>query len=748
MPPLARRLILPLAVIALVFTGLSVPAHAAGADTWTKWNLGDKWIRSLDYVGTDLVAGSETSGVFRATSAAGPWVDVSSNLTTLGKQVRQTDNVGAAVYIATSAGLFKGNGSGGAWTQLGVSDAVPSYQRLNQGGVQAVRFPTNSASYLVVGTAGSGRDGIFWSSDSGVRWTKAGGFTGAAYYITDSGPTMYVAGSTGFWKSTDSGKSWTLKSDGIPSGESAKRIAVSPVNSDHLIAATVGGVYRSDNAGASWYDASGSGAGLLNVSEVRAFQLVPAVYWNSTVPRIVVGTNNGVWATADGGLNWAKMSPDKNVAEVPMGSESVYSLNIGFGLPGSLIAGTQGHGIFTLPLSAAVAPGSVPGPTGNLSQNSVLTAQTGSWTGSLPFFFAYQWKRCTSTSGADPSGSTCADISGATGPTYQLTSTDVAKYIRVLVRARSIVQIGYTEKLSASVGLVTAPPGFPPTPPAGGYPKLVNNNVSAPWGTTYTIDPSSHASEWWNQNGVPTATTFTYLWYRCQPNLSGCVQFDHAGQSYTTTTVDVNHAISARVIGKIGSASSEDKLAGNSGAVYEQTPINTSAPRVVGRPNIAQVLNSTAGSWTGNGPTFTRRWLRCNADGVQCAPTNPVVTTPTYAVQAGDKGYTFRIEVKASVVDDFATRSATVVSARTSVIGAALPSCAVVVPALADAVKAVKKWKKKVRAAKKALKKAQATGNKAKIAYAKKVLKKAKKKLRKAKARLKALQAQSLAGGC
>lgn len=749
MHKLARRLLLPLSVLALVLSGLSVPAHAAGADTWVKWNLGDKWIRSLDYVGTDLIAGSETSGVFRSPTAAGPWTDVSSNLTTLGKQVRQTDNVGSTVYIATSAGLFKGNGTGGAWTQVGNNPSIPSYQRLDQGGVQAVRFPTNSASYIVVGTSGSGRDGIFYSTDSGEHWTKAGGFTGGAYYITDTaGSTMYVAGSTGFWKSTDSGKNWTLRSDGIPAGETAKRIAISPVNSNNVIAATVGGVYRSDNGGTTWYDASGSGPGLLNASEVRAFQLVPSLYWNGTIPRIVVGTNNGVWGTSDGGLNWAKMSPDKNVPEVSMGSESVYSLNIGFGTPGSLIAGTQGHGVFTLPLSAASLSGSVPAPTGTLTQNSVLTASSGTWNGTTPIFFLFQWKRCTSSSGADSAGNTCANISGATGSTYQLTSSDVGTYIRVGVRARSLVQLNYTsEVLSPSVGLVTGPPAFPPTPPVN-WPKLVTNNLSAPWGTTFTIDPSSLAGEEWNQNGSPQPTTFTYLWDRCDANGNNCVQFNHVGISYTTTVADVNHKIRARVIGKIGSATSDDRLAGLTGAVFEKTPTALSAPRIAGQAFVGRTLNSTVGSWTGNGPTYARRWFRCNAQGLQCALLNPNVTTPTYVVKAADKGFTFVLEVKASVTDDFQTRTGTAYSARSAVVTDGPPPCTTIAPALVAAKKAEAKAKKAVKKAKKALKKAKKTGTKAKIKKAKKKLTKAKKKLKAAAAKRKALQALSTAGAC
>ena len=721
-------------VVALVLSATTVPAQVAVPDTWTKWNLGDIWVRSLDYVTPAmLVAGSETSGVFVASSAAGPWSDISGDLSTAAKQVRQAVGQSGQIYLATSAGLFKGSGNG-SWTQLGVDESTPQPQRLDQGGVQSIVFPTGQPTTMVVATAGSGRDGVFWSADSGVTWTRATGLTSSTFYLTGNATAMYAASSTGFYRSLDSGHSWVLSSDGIPPAETPKRIAVSPLNPLQLVAATVGGVYRSDNGGITWYAANGSGAGALNVSEVRAFQLVPSTYWSDGQPRIVVGTDNGVWATIDGGLSWAKLSTTKTVPDgLPMGNESVYSLNIGFGLPGALMAGTQGHGIFTLPLQPAAVPASIPAPSGSPVQKAVLTANNGTWGGTAPFAFAYQWKRCNQSSSADASGASCSNISGATEKTYQVAAADVGKYLRVGVRAKNLVLALLSgERLSASVGPVAAPAGFDPTPPSG-FPKLLNK-ASAPWGQTMSIDTGGN----WKSNGVTRTTSFAYRWYRCETNLTGCVLLPVTAASYTTTTADVDHVVKAGVIGTITdgnvTTSSVEKLADVSGAVYEQTPSVVAAPKVVGPAFVGTPLQSTAGAWTGNNPTFTRRWLRCNDEGVQCGVTSPVVTTSTYPVTSADLGYTFRIEITAQVVDSFQTRTATAQSAPSAVVTVAPPSCTVL-----DA--AVAKAEEKVKAAKKALATAKKSGNKAKIA-------KAKKKLAAAKAALTKAQAAATAGGC
>ena len=310
-----------------------------------------------------------------------------------------------------------------------------------------------------------------------------------------------------------------------------------------------------------------------------------------------------------------------------------------------------------------------------------------------------------------------------------MTSADVGKHLRVGVRALNLVQpLLSAEKLSASVGPVAAPAGFEPTPPSS-FPQLANG-TSAPWGQTMSIDTGGN----WKSNGTTTATTFAYRWYRCELNLSGCVPLPTTASSYTTTTDDVEHVVKATVIGTIAGTSSPERLANFSGAVYEQTPQALALPRVVGPAHVGTKLQSTAGAWTGNDPTFTRRWLRCNASGVQCAVTSPVVTTPTYTVRAVDRGFTFRVEVTATVVDQFQARTGEAESARSAVVVDPPPTCAQLKTAVAKAQQAV-------TAAQKALKMAKKTGDRAKI-------KKAQKKLTTAKAALKKAKAKYASAGC
>lgn len=660
-----RFAVVVLTALTLVLSTFS-PARAAVPDVWAKNAGADTWIRSIQYVAPNVfVAGSETNGVFKASSPGGPWTDISGDLPPDGRQVRQAVVLGGQYYLATSAGLFTGSG-GGAWQKLGVSPSTPADQRLDQGGVQSVVFPTGQASTIVVATSGSARDGVFRSTDGGATWVRAGGLVDATVHLTgEPGKPMYAAATSGFWTSANGGASWTLTSDGIPPGETPRRIAMAP-DPQHLVASTTGGVYRSDNFGATWYEVNGSGSTALLATDVRSFELAPTQYWTDGEPVILAGTNNGVWASLDGGAGWARMASDKSVADgVGMANESVWALEVA---GPTLLAGTQGHGIFTLPLQPAEAPATIPAPSGSAVENALLTAGTGVWGGTAPFAFRYRWYRCTQASSV-----TC-DVNNvlSTERVYQVTSADVGDYLRVGVSARSVLSLTWSaEKLSDAKGPITALPGAEPTPPFG-YPKLLNS-ASAPWGTTMTIDPSDDSQERWRSNGLPAATTFQYRWARCAANGTACEALDHTGISYTTTVEDVGHTIEARVIGTISSSSSPARLAGLSGSVYEQTPTNLDLPRTVGPAYVGTVLSSTAGAWTGNSPTFTRRWVRCNAQGLQCAPTNPVVTTPTYAVTEADRGAVVRVEVTAKVVDQFmpAGRTKTVLSTPSPVVGSA-----------------------------------------------------------------------------
>jgi hypothetical protein len=99
-----------------------------------------------------------------------------------------------------------------------------------------------------------------------------------------------------------------------------------------------------------------------------------------------------------------------------------------------------GSAIATSAVTAVVQPPSAPPAnslpptiTGTAQQGQLLNASPGTWNGTQPITFTYQWKRCNAT------GSGCGTIGGATGSGYQLTAADVGATIRVTVTATNPV---------------------------------------------------------------------------------------------------------------------------------------------------------------------------------------------------------------------------------------------------------------------------------------------------------------------
>jgi hypothetical protein len=114
---------------------------------------------------------------------------------------------------------------------------------------------------------------------------------------------------------------------------------------------------------------------------------------------------------------------------------------------------------------ATVAPSNTGLPTtgGVNTVGSTLTANPGTWNGSTPITFAYQWEIC------DTNGAACHDISGATSNTYVLKADDAGNTVRIRVTAKN--SGGTTSATSAASAVIASGGGSTgsgcPSPPAG-----------------------------------------------------------------------------------------------------------------------------------------------------------------------------------------------------------------------------------------------------------------------------------------
>ena len=96
----------------------------------------------------------------------------------------------------------------------------------------------------------------------------------------------------------------------------------------------------------------------------------------------------------------------------------------------------------------AAPPANTAAPTisGTTNDGQTLTAGPGSWSGTPPLSYTYQWQRC------DAGGGSCQNVAGATSPTYALGPADVSSRLRVSVSAANAA--GSASAVSGVTGVI------------------------------------------------------------------------------------------------------------------------------------------------------------------------------------------------------------------------------------------------------------------------------------------------------
>lgn len=204
------------------------------------------------------------------------------------------------------------------------------------------------------------------------------------------------------------------------------------------------------------------------------------------------------------------------------------------------------------PLPAPIVPRSVtpvapansvlPAIAGTAQEGQVLTAGAGTWSGTAPITYAWQWRR----------GGVA--ISGATGATYALVAVDVGATITVTVTATNAA--GSASATSAATGTVTA---------AGSAPA--NTVLPAITGTAQEGQVLTASTGTWTGTPAPTYAT---QWRRGGVAISGAT-----GATYTLVTADVGAAITVTVTATnaSGSASATSTATGTVTAAGGGSPL-------------------------------------------------------------------------------------------------------------------------------------------------------------------------------
>ena len=263
--------------------------------------------------------------------------------------------------------------------------------------------------------------------------------------------------------------------DILPATSQTYTLAVGDVGSTVRVTVTASNSSGSSSASSSVSDV------VVDPAPIAPSNTSPPTISGTTVVGQALSAGPGSWsgtAPISFAYHWLSCdSTGSNCTTIPGANAQSYTLSAGdqgttlevsvtaTNNGGSSTANSTATALVTGP---ANAPANVSAPTisGTASVAQTLSADAGTWTGTAPISYAYQWRRC------DAGGAGCADIGGATSSTYQLAAADLAATIRVAVTGSN--SAGSSTAASAQTALVTDP--VPPSQPTNLTATAIGSN--------------------------------------------------------------------------------------------------------------------------------------------------------------------------------------------------------------------------------------------------------------------------------
>jgi photosystem II stability/assembly factor-like uncharacterized protein len=278
-------------------------------------------------------------GVFKTTDAGETWVPVTDGQINVGSigAIAVAESNPDIVYVGTGTadprgnvsngdGMYKSTDAGRTWRHVGLEKA---------GLIARIRVHPHNPSLVYVAAVGNAfgpnkERGLYRSKDGGATWEQVYAVSEsmgandltmdprnpsvmiAAMWTVRRQPWTIDSGSLndGLVKTIDGGDHWTKLAGGLPSGVMVGKIGVSISGADSsrvyaLVEAAndLGGVYRSDDGGATWARVNAH-RDLLQ----RAFYYTH-IFADPVDKDLVYATNTGASKSTDGGKTWTQLRP-------------------------------------------------------------------------------------------------------------------------------------------------------------------------------------------------------------------------------------------------------------------------------------------------------------------------------------------------------------------------------------------------------------------------------------------------------
>jgi aryl-phospho-beta-D-glucosidase BglC (GH1 family) len=348
----------------------------------------------------------------------------------------------------------------------------------------------------------------------------------------------------------------------------------------------------------------------LSPATVAAPSLAPS---SSAVPTIsgqaiagqVLTASTGTWVGKVTSYAYQWMQDGNQLSGATKASYTAKTTDVGHQLSVQVTAtGSGGSTAASSAPTAAIAPAAiantiVPKITGSTVAGSQLTADKGTWTGTITGY-SYQWMQDSTP------------ISGATNSHYTLLAGDVGHTISLQVTAT-----GPSSSLtatSAATAKITA---------------VAITNTTAPTITGTAVSGTQLTGNTGSWTG--TITGYTYQWMQDSTPISGATN-----SHYTLNAGNVGHTISLQVTAA-GPSGTLTKTSATTATVADLAPKNTAAPTLSGTATVGSTLTINKGTWTGSNLAYSYRWTRVDANGN--ATTISGQTSTKYKLTSADTGY-------------------------------------------------------------------------------------------------------------
>jgi len=230
-----------------------------------------------------IFVGSYSSGVYRSTDHGASFAAVSAGVIDEGVMSFAARPDGTLLAGAKS-GIYKSDPSGKSWSLL--TDVTAGFS------VRAILVDPGNPNNIYVGTNGGG---AYQSYDGGTSWLAMGPFSQVNVLQFEPGNTSHIIATAwdGIWHSVDSGASWQL-SGGIRNSD----FAFDPNNSAIAYRTSrLDGAHKSVDGGLTWVPVN---EGLATVqNDMYAVHVLPS-------GTVIIGTEfGGVYRSDDAGASWS-----------------------------------------------------------------------------------------------------------------------------------------------------------------------------------------------------------------------------------------------------------------------------------------------------------------------------------------------------------------------------------------------------------------------------------------------------------